>query len=312
MAWTPNVVSVELWQNGSYAGVYQLAETVESGSERLDIDTDGDDSAGSKAANGGYLLEADHWPDADPHLTTVKGAQVFVKEPEFEGVDPAPYVAGVKSYLDELEAALYSSGFADPTTGYRKYVDMDSFVNWYLLNELMKNLDSGFDASCWMYRDKDGKLAMGPAWDFDQSSGSRHGAGVGDPTGWFLRKKPQVAPVSGSMFGGVDGHWLNRMFQDPWFVGRVQQRWAQVRTDLRSLPAYLEMEGAALAPAATRNFTDLTGPPGHELRLPVGWTFLEDDGIFFDTWSATVDHVDDWLSVRLAWMDAQLSPGSGS
>ena len=64
-------------------------------------------------------------------------------------------------------------------------------------SELMKNLDSGFDASCWMYRDKDGKLAMGPAWDFDQSSGSRHGAGVGDPTGWLLRKKPQVAPVSG-------------------------------------------------------------------------------------------------------------------
>jgi hypothetical protein len=310
MAWTPTTVSVELWQNGSYAGVYQLAETAESGSDRLDIDTDGDDSAASKAANGGYLLEADHWADTDPHFTTGKGAQVFLKEPEFEGVDSAPYVAGVKTYLDEFETALYSSGFADPTTGYRKYVDVDSFVNWYLLNELMKNLDSGYDASCWMYRDKDGKLSMGPAWDFDQSSGSRHGAGLGDPTGWFLRKKPQQAPVSGSMFSGADGHWLNRMFQDPWFVGRVQQRWGQVRTDLQSLPDYLETEAAALAPAATRNFTDLTGPPGHEIRLPVGWTFLEEDGIFFSSWSRTVQHVDYWLSDRLAWMDGQLYTGS--
>jgi hypothetical protein len=158
-----------------------------------------------------------------------------------------------------------------------------------------------------MYRDKDGRLAMGPAWDFDQSSGSRHGAGLGDPTGWFLRKKPQEAPTSGSMFTGPDGHWLNRMFQDPWFVGQVKLRWEQVRTDLQSLPDYLGTEAAALAPAAGRNF----GPTiGGGAGMPIGWTFLEDDGIFFGSWTPTVDHLDHWLSDRLAWIDGQLHTGT--
>lgn len=314
LAWTPTMASVELWQNGYYAGVYQLGEGIEVDQDRVDIDVPEVTAGGfdpHSSRDGGYLLEADYRDDTDPQFSTSHGLKLHLKEPQGEDfasqADVDTYLGGVRESTQAFEDALYSTGFKDPTNGYRKYVDVPSFINWYLVNEIMKNHDSGFAASVWFYRDHGGKLAMGPAWDFDQSSGARTDLGLGDPTGWFLRKN--WYPASGvTMMTGPQGHWLNRMFEDPWFVEQVRQRWEQVRTGLLTLPDYLRAEAEALAPAATRNFTDLIGPPpGY--RLPIGWTFLEGDGIFFSSWPATVDHVNYWLSDRLAWMDGQLHPG---
>jgi hypothetical protein len=313
LAWTPTMVSVELWQNGRYAGVYQLGEGIEVDKDRVDIDVPDVTAPGfdpTSSVDGGYLLEADYRNDTDPQFSTSHGLKLHLKEPQGEDfasqADTDIYLDGVRDSTQALEDALYSAGFTDPADGYRKYVDVPSFINWYLVNELMKNHDSAFTASVWFYRDRGGKLAMGPAWDFDQSSGARTDLGLGDPTGWFLRKN--WYPASGvTMMSGPQGHWLNRMFEDPWFVDQVELRWEQLRADLLTLPSYLEDEAADLAPAAARNFA----PPWEGgAWMPIGGTFLEPDGIFFGSWGATVDNVHDWLSDRLAWMDGQLHPGA--
>ncbi|WP_300678585.1 CotH kinase family protein [Nocardioides sp.] len=305
MAWTPRMTNVEVWQNGTYVGVYQLGESIETNTDRIAIDVDGDNAKGSKAANGGYLLEMDSWPDSDPHLTTGHGAQVFLKEPEYDvASDADPYLAGVKTSLDELESALYGPDVTDPVIGYRALVDVDSFVDWYLVNELTKNVDAGFNNSVWLYRGNGGRLTMGPVWDFDLSAGNGAVGGVDDPTGWLLRKLPLTSPISPSMFTGPEGHWLNRMLVDPWFVGRVQERWSQVRTALLGLPDYLAAERTSLAAGATRNFGPVAaGGAG----MPLGATFLDGAGPFFATWGENVDHLDGWLRERLAWMDEQLT-----
>ncbi|WP_244931917.1 CotH kinase family protein [Nocardioides sp. W7] len=308
MPWAPRLADVELWLNGSYAGVYQLGESIETGPDRVDIDVDPDGADAAAAANGGYLLEADFWDDTNPRFRTAQGAQIYLQEPEFDSVEQAaPYLERVRADVQDFEDALYSAEFADPVSGYRAHVDVRSFIDWYLVNELMKNIDSGYHGSCWLYRDDGGRLAMGPVWDFDFSAGNRTFSDLDEPTGWFLRRNwyPRWGQDAVSMLQGPEGHWLNRMFADPWFVGQVEDRWEQVRTDLLGMPDYLRAQADRLAPAATRNFAPrLQGGAGMQL----GQTFLESDGVFHDGWPAYVADLDGWLTRRLAWLDGQLRP----
>jgi hypothetical protein len=295
LPWTPRMVEVELWLDGAYRGLYQLGEGIEVGPDRVDIEVAEDDPAG-----GGYLLEADSWDDDKPVLTTDRGLQVYVDQPGDVGES---YVAGVRSYLQHVEDSLYADGAATPVRRWRELVDVDSFVDWYLVNEVTKNVDASFRNSVWMQRDRGGRLAMGPVWDFDQSAGSQHTWGLSDPTGWHLRTNHH--PHNNSQYTGPAGHWFHRMFADPWFAGRVAERWRQVRTSLLTLPAYVAARTEALAPAAGRNFSvPVDGEP-----LPIGPTFLDPpEGIFHDTWHAGADDLGRWVEQRVAWIDAQLAP----
>ena len=297
LPWTPNLHDVELWLNGTYRGVYQLGEGIEVDADRVDIDTSDDPSL------GGYLLEADSWDDDKPSFKTNHGLQVFLNEPEIDDPEAAStYAAGVGTWVQEFEDALYSGHFDDPETGYRHYVDVPSFVNWYLVNELTKNVDSGFNNSCWMYRDVDGLLTMGPVWDFDVSAGNRQPPELRSPTGWFLRH-----PSAWSQFKGPEGHWLVRMFEDPWFVAQVQARWQEVRLSLLTLPAYAEAQATDIAGAARRNFAPVEeGGAG----MPIGPTFIDNDGVFQASWAESEQYVATWMAERIAWMDEQYA-GSG-
>ena len=72
------------------------------------------------------------------------------------------------SYINEFEAALYGPDFADPDRGYAKYIDVDSWATTWLLVEMTKNID-GFRLSTYYYKDRDGKIKQGPAWDYNLS-----------------------------------------------------------------------------------------------------------------------------------------------
>ncbi len=298
--WTPRMVDVELWVNGTYRGVYEFGESIEEDSDRVDIDIADDPS---DVAGGGYLLEADSWPDDNASFSTDHGLQIYLQEPELDSTDEtAQYVDGVGSYVQEFEDSLYSDHFTDPDAGYRRYVDVDSFVDWYLVNEVMKNNDSSFNNSCWMYRDVGGKLTMGPVWDFDAAAGNRQTNHLADPTGWFLRTN--WFPFAPSQFRGEQGHWLNRMFEDPWFEDQVEARWQQVRASLLTLPAYVAEQAANVAAAAERNFDPVSeGGAG----MPINRTFLEDGALLHGSWTAEAEHLEDWIGSRVDWMDGELS-----
>src|SRR5690606_14700444 len=105
------------------------------------------------------LLEADAYEDTDPSFRTARNLQVFAKSTEDEDV-----VAATAERVRRIEDVLYADHFAHPTHGYRSCLDVDSFVDAYLLSELTKNIDSAFNNSVWMVLGADGRLAMGPAW----------------------------------------------------------------------------------------------------------------------------------------------------
>ena len=77
----------------------------------------------------------------------------------------------IQNYMNAFESALAGKDFADPNRGYAKYIDVDAFIDHFIINELFKNTD-GFRNSTYMYKDRNEKLKMGPVWDFNLSMGN--------------------------------------------------------------------------------------------------------------------------------------------
>jgi CotH kinase protein len=286
MAWTPNSRFVELYLNGQYEGNYQLTEEIKIDKNRVNIpEMDPTDISGS-SLTGGYLLEVDDRGDPDDILFSTSRGTIF----DLHDPDPAApqQLSYIQNYLQQTEDALYSSDFTDPSTGYLQYLDRDSYINWYLVNELFKNNDAVFWSSCWLYKDRSKKLFMGPVWDFDIGAGNVNYNGNDNPTGWWLRSNP--LPYT---------QWTERLFDDPAFAAAVAARWKQVKaTQFDTLSAYIDQNAAALNQSEKNNFQ----------RWPILAIYVYPNAEVAGSYQGEVDYLKSWLTQRIAWMDSQLDP----
>lgn len=169
MAYAPWVRLVEVALNGEYKGVYQLGDQVDVRPGRVDIDEMDTNDITGEALSGGYLLEIDGYASSEPEgewFTSYQKMPVTIKSPD-DGGTSAQYNY-IKNYFNRFESLLYSSEFDDPEKGYRSMLDIDSFLQHMLTNELCGNHDE-----CWsMYfykKRNDPRFYFGPVWDFDLS-----------------------------------------------------------------------------------------------------------------------------------------------
>lgn len=159
LAYTSESTYVDLYVNGEYYGNYLLIESIEAGSDRVDIDTDNESD---------ILLERerDRSEDGVSYITTSKyGIRFAVGEPEDIDTASAHFTNTVQK-LNDFETALESNDI----DAISQYIDVDSFVNFYIVNELFKNVDFNFSST--RFYIKDGKIYAGPLWDLDLSSGN--------------------------------------------------------------------------------------------------------------------------------------------
>jgi hypothetical protein len=198
--YTPESHFVELIFNNKHWGTYQLCEKIKISNHRVAV---GDD---------GFLLEVDSRAptEADSRYFAVSHLEnvVNIKDPEVAYGDANYNYA--KNFVINADNVLFSNNFTDPKTGWQAYMDMDSFVDWYLIHEIGKNLDSNFDTSCYMHFARGGKLMMGPVWDMDVAYGNMNQANQScyKPTGYHIKYT----------------QWYTRLFRDPAFVNRVKER----------------------------------------------------------------------------------------
>lgn len=196
LAYTPRFYFVDVMLNGRYNGTYQLGDKLKISKNRVDV---GDD---------GFLLEIDAKADTDEVTFNVSqiSQPINIKEPDVEiNDDNYNYIKG---YMSAAADALFSDGFKDLENGWQKFMDMDSFVDWYLINEIARNNDASFYSSCYMNLKRGGKLKMGPLWDFDIAFGNINYNSSFKTDGFRIKN---VA-------------WYKRLFQDPAFVAKVKER----------------------------------------------------------------------------------------
>lgn len=263
LAWTPRMRHVELILNGQYHGVYQIAEHVRRDTNRVNIANLRVTDNTEPNISGGYLLEVDRriTETGAPGFITPRNVPVVIDTPDPATPEQHAYI---RNYVESFESALFSSNFADPDDGYRRYFDVDSFIDWHLVEEVTKN--DTFFSSGWFYKDRNDVIRFGPVWDFDQTIGNIQSS---DPTpfGWHSRSR---------------GAWTRRLFQDPAFLERYQERFEQFKADFEQIPERAAELGAELRPAIAND----------EAR----WFYSLAERHQPEVISA-------WVSQRLQWMD---------
>ena len=299
---------VELNLNGRYQGVYVFMEKLKRDKERIDISKLNEDENTGEDLTGGYILKIDKNDkegfNAQNSFVSQFGSslQLASSEIRFLYEYPKPDALTVQqrdyitTYVNDFEAALASEGFTDPVDGYAPYIDLDSFVDFFLLNELANNVDA-YRISTFMYKDKNEKLKMGPIWDFNLGFGNADYCSGGETNVWAYRFNERCP----SDFFQVPFWWL-RLMEDPAFVSRLQSRWNQLR-------------GSTLSDSNIQNKVDsyilLLDETDASRKNFETWrilgTYVWPNKFVGQNYTQETDYLKAWISDRLLWMDGAIS-----
>ena len=190
LEYTPRFYHVNLLMNGRYYGTYLMGEDLEVSEGRVNVGSDG------------FLLGIGTSSSGPVFSTSYLERAVSVIAPSASQSEAS--VDYISNFVTTAENALFSSDFTDASEGWQKYMDIDSFVDWYLINEISKNENGAFRNNCMMNLTRGGKLKMGPLWDFEKAFSVDS-----SPSGFVIK----------------DVNWYARLFKDPAFVAKVKERY---------------------------------------------------------------------------------------
>ena len=267
-------------ENRHYVGVYLLIEKIKRGKDRVDIK-----SLKPADITGGYVLKIDKMDWYETYFSTRYGTRLFYVYPKGREMSDAQK-AWIQNYMNEFEATLAGKDFKDPKHGYAKYIDTEAFIDHFIINELFRNID-GFRNSTYMYKDRGGKLKMGPVWDFNLSMGNSSFNQGWKTEGWLIYTNP--VPF-----------WWDRLLTDRNFTRKLVKRWQELRKDILATSKLLkEIDRTAelLSESQKRNFQ----------RWPVlGRTMFGNPNRGYATYQQEVQQMKIWLNARLKWMDRHI------
>ncbi len=282
-----------------YLGIYALVERIKRGSHRVPIERLYASQKKEPEISGGYILKNDRLDPLDSGFATSGGGYsvslCYVYPHEKQATDRPPQEVAtteqktwIKSYLDRFQVALYGANFKDPNVGYAAYIDPLSFIDHMLIVELSKNID-GYRLSTFMYKDKNGKLNMGPVWDYNLSFGNA------DYNAGWLTNTWYYDLYLNSM---DEFPWYKRLMEDPAFLQLRRERWFELRAgplSLQAIMASIDAKSDLLREAQARNFK----------RWPVLGVDLWPNWYVGPTWESEVIWMKNWIRDRLLWIDSQ-------
>ena len=259
--WGPRTRMVELTLNGEYRGIYILSEAIKRGEERVNIAKIRKKDVSGLDVTGGYLLRIDTYNEDDATFTSkVPGigegnmsTQVIWSciYPKKKKLTPEQFDY-IKNYVDTVEQVIQSEGFADPKMGYARYIDVPSFVDYFIHTELSLNAD-GYKRSAYFYKEKQnadgtgGKLVAGPVWDYNLAYGNANFANADNIEAWNFE---------GASNNPTPAMW-QRLLQDPAFRKAVKKRYMALRKNVlseKAINAYIDRHAQLLAPCLQRHF----------------------------------------------------------
>lgn len=214
VSYNPNSEFVEVWLEDVFLGSYLLVDPIEAKKGRIEIDIE----------NNEFLIEIEpDWrmEEGVTYITTKNQLLFGVNEPEEVTEEQREFL---QDFLDKAEAAMLSGDKEE----YTKYIDLDSFVDFYIIQELFKNVDVAFSST--RFYVKGDKLYAGPLWDFDLSSGNANGVYYPD--------------YGSNQTANAEGHkgiwatkllWYDHLMKDDYFLEQVKTRYKELQKDIVNL-----------------------------------------------------------------------------
>jgi len=295
--YAPRTVYCELVINGDYKGIYILMEKIKRDNDRVDIaKLDADDLAGD-SLTGGYIIKVDKYTgtggvDWLSDFPNIGGGSLYIQYhyPQATALQPQQ-LNYIEQYVDSFEYALNGPNFTDTSIGYAKYIDVNSFIDFYIINELSKNID-GYRLSTYMHKDKEskgGKLTMGPFWDFNLAFGNANYCSGGITSGW---------EVNGGC-GDSNPFWFERLLDDTLYQNKLKCRWEYLRVrsfHQDSLFNFIDSVALYLDDAQQRNFQ----------QWPTLGTYVWPNYYVGSTYQDELNFFKTWIGDRLVWIDNNL------
>lgn len=287
--------------NGEYMGIYFLCEKIKVDDHRVIVEKLTANDNTPPLVTGGYIFKHDYnaagwtsqWTDPNCPATPLN-YQYYYPKPANISVQQGAYI---KNYVDSFETALLGPNFANPVTGFRKFIDEKSFIDYLLINELALNGD-GFKKSMYFHKDRNKKIVAGPIWDFD----------------WALKYSPWIPNDLSGYFHTTDPcsqdvpilFWWKRMMQDANFANSVKCRYQTMRAysmDTSRMFHYLDSMANYLNQAQAR----------HYVRWPILGINVgtPENGPIPLTYAGEIERLKQFYRDRILWLDANL-PGTCS
>lgn len=302
---------VEVVLNGEYQGVYMLSETIKRDNDRVDVAKLNPTDITYPQITGGYIIKTDYWDNSNSWQTSYSpidhpGYQIHLVYDY-----PAPDVIVpqqqnyIQTFIYDMETALYGPNFTDTANGYRKFISVRSFMDYFYVNELARNVD-GYKKSCYYYKEKDdssgtiGKMKAGPVWDFDWAWKDIWDCSIfqaTDGSGWSHH-------INDCNTDNYSPGWMIRFLQDTTFANELNCRWFDLRRnilDTAYMFHYIDSMAAYLNESQQRHYAywghmgASTGTP--EVQAPR------------QSYQEEIDSLKSWITRRIVWMDANM-PGT--
>lgn len=286
MPYTPFCKAVDLFLNGEYKGCYQLCDKIEVKKGRVDVQQMEVTDIEGEALTGGYLWEIDGQGAYEKNpIKSSRGVWVVLHYP-----DPDEMVAAqktyIKNYYQTIEDIAYTASASDTT--WRQYIDFSTFARYFLINQFCGNIDLYW--SMYMYKQRsDPKAYTGPVWDFDIAFDNDY------------RVYPTANQVNFSYGSGGETIKFAKhiLFADTQTNEELTEYWARARergiTEVE-LESFVDSIAAELNQSQRLNF----------MRWPILSEIVHMNPVALGSYSAEVERLKDYLTMRIGWMDNKL------
>lgn len=320
LGWNPHGVSVELIINGRHVGNYYLIEKVKIDADRINIKDCYEDvvdggNANPSVADYGYLLEFDDAMDEVNCFRTGRGLPVMFKD---EVPENGTIFNAVKDKIESIEAYIEAGNYS---AAYEQ-LDINSVIDYFLVQELTFNNEYKHPKSVYMYIDGDNKLTAGPVWDFDwqtfiipdqvRAYGGAYIDQLRNTDEWLyggskLAEDPWLPWQDPDYKNDMPYMWYPLLFKDATFKSKVTERWATLYPALLGVTD--EIDRLAEQNRVSDQFNFAMWPLVQLKRASTGFSaaFNGDEEMSFDE---AIQSMKKAYADRLEWMNSQIVSGN--
>ena len=310
--YTTKTEFVELTINYEYKGLYIFMEKLKRDKNRINISKLENEDLDNESISGGYIIKIDKSDMEDGSYTDYNSFQsqfdVFGNENgeirvnfNYEYPKPGEIHANqknyIKNYFYEFESSLASDKFKDPNNGFRKYIDEDSFIDFFILNELSNNVD-GYRLSTYLHKDRNEKLVIGPIWDFNLSFGNADYCGGERYDVWCFKFNERCL----GDYWNVP-FWWNRLMEDEQFVSKLKERWNQLRTNILSDNNLIKLIDEKYS--FLNNETDIIYKNFN--RWKIFGIYIWPNSFIGNNYYEEIDFLKNWIKNRTKWLDESIN-----